>query len=189
MTALDVSFPVVIVVDGEAQPAGSKTSWVPKGKDGKPIERAGGGIIVNTADANKKAKPWQRDVAAAASVQYDGPLLLGPLRVELIFYRPRLKGHFGSGRNAEVLKDSAPAYPTSRPDALKLARGVEDALTGIVWRDDAQIVDEMIGKRWGKPRCEIKVWPTEHETVGDLVRDGVVEPPRPVDDAQLSLAL
>lgn len=32
------------------------------------------------------------------------------------------------------------------PDVLKLARGVEDALTGIVWRDDAQIVNESLSK-------------------------------------------
>ena len=32
------------------------------------------------------------------------------------------------------------------PDVLKLARGVEDALTGIVWRDDAQIVNESLNK-------------------------------------------
>jgi predicted short-subunit dehydrogenase-like oxidoreductase (DUF2520 family) len=41
---------------------------------------------------------------------------------------------------------------------LKLARGVEDALTGIVWRDDAQIVVEHLEKRYGSPaRCEVRV--------------------------------
>lgn len=41
---------------------------------------------------------------------------------------------------------------------LKLARAAEDALTGILWRDDAQICDEVIRKRYGEPaRVEIEV--------------------------------
>lgn len=41
-------------------------------------------------------------------------------------------------------------WPTSKPDLLKLARGVEDALTGIVYEDDAQIVFETMRKQWSQ---------------------------------------
>ena len=42
---------------------------------------------------------------------------------------------------------------------LKLTRAVEDALTGLVWRDDAQVVDEVLSKRYGAPeRVEVRVW-------------------------------
>jgi Holliday junction resolvase RusA-like endonuclease len=48
------------------------------------------------------------------------------------------------------LKPNAPKYPTTRPDALKLARAAEDALTGIIWTDDAVTVDLTIKKRYGE---------------------------------------
>ena len=45
-----------------------------------------------------------------------------------------------------------------RPDATKLVRAVEDALTGLVWRDDAQVVIQTVRKRYGHPeRAEIFV--------------------------------
>jgi hypothetical protein len=42
---------------------------------------------------------------------------------------------------------------------LKLARAAEDALTGVLWLDDSQIVDERISKAYGddvglSPRAE-----------------------------------
>jgi Holliday junction resolvase RusA-like endonuclease len=41
---------------------------------------------------------------------------------------------------------------------LKLARAVEDALTGVVWRDDAEIVAEGLAKLYGTPeRVEISI--------------------------------
>jgi len=107
-------------------------------------------------DDNPKSKQWQAAVAEVSRQVYDGPLLTDALRVTIRFFLPRLKGHYGTGRNAGKLKVSAPEYPTTRPDVLKLARGVEDALTGVIWRDDAQIVSEPLEKSWGEPaRCEV----------------------------------
>lgn len=39
-------------------------------------------------------------------------------------------------------------YPTVPPDSDKLMRAVGDALTGIVYRDDAQSVDLVVRKRY-----------------------------------------
>jgi Holliday junction resolvase RusA-like endonuclease len=38
-------------------------------------------------------------------------------------------------------------------------RGVEDALTGVVWRDDAQIVHQVASKFYtrGPERCEVLI--------------------------------
>jgi Holliday junction resolvase RusA-like endonuclease len=109
-------------------------------------------------DANPNSKDWKQQVAYAAREAYGGQLLDGPLRVSLQFYRPRPKGHYGAvGLNKKGRESTA---PTSKPDVLKLARGVEDACTGIVWRDDAQIVAELITKDWGEPaRCEVTIEP------------------------------
>jgi Holliday junction resolvase RusA-like endonuclease len=48
-----------------------------------------------------------------------------------------------------ILKDWAnDLYPISKPDVLKLARAAEDALTGIIWSDDALIVQEHLYKAY-----------------------------------------
>lgn len=180
--------PIEIIVHGKPEPAGSKSSYVPLDRKTKQPYRKNGRIIVNTTDANPKSQGWKATVKASAGIQYLGPVLRGPLAVEFIFYRRRNKGDFGTGRNEGIVKDSAPAYPTKKPDALKLARAVEDALTGVLWLDDAQIVDERIGKRFGDERVEIRVYPLAEQTVLDLVSSGQVEPPQPVERfEQLSL--
>ena len=49
-----------------------------------------------------------------------------------------------------------PPFPTARPDLLKLARAVEDAIQSVVYRNDSQIVDEVLHKRYGEPaRVEV----------------------------------
>jgi Holliday junction resolvase RusA-like endonuclease len=110
-------------------------------------------------DANPKAKDWKRAVTGEAAKAMAGkPLLTGAVALQLVIYRPRPKGHFGTGRNAGRLKDSAPPYPDTKPDLTKLLRGTEDALRGIVWRDDAQVCRQQNGKLFGEPaRAEVCV--------------------------------
>lgn len=142
--------PIEITVHGKAEPGGSKKGF--------PTKRRNGSLGVSIVDANPNAKSWKRLVANAARKQYWGPQLESALSVTFTFYRPRPKGHYGTGRNAGIVKDSAPDYPTTKPDVLKLARVAEDALTGVVYRDDAQIVDEFLRKRYGEPaRVEISI--------------------------------
>ena len=137
-------------VHGKPQPAGSKQSYPYKKKDGK--------LGVGVTDANPNVKPWQAMVQSAAMDAMEGcEILRGPLSVLFMFFLQRPKSHYGTGRNSGVLKPSAPQYPTTRPDALKLCRGAEDALTQIVYSDDSQIVREEISKDYGQPRVEIRV--------------------------------
>lgn len=106
-------------------------------------------------DSAKKGAPWRRQVAQAAGEAMNGTGLLdGALELSVIFTVPRPKGHFG----VRGLRPSAPAYPTVRPDVTKLLRAVEDALTGIVWRDDSQVVCQHAYKEYGEPaRADVKV--------------------------------
>lgn len=74
-----------------------------------------------------------------------------PVDLTCVFRLPRPKSHYGTGRNAGVLKASAPAFPTAQGtrDADKLARAVGDALTMAgMWADDAQVCDLRAAKRW-----------------------------------------
>jgi len=49
------------------------------------------------------------------------------------------------------LKKGKRVFPASRPDLTKLIRSVEDALTGILWRDDAQVISQVALKRYAMP--------------------------------------
>ena len=58
----------------------------------------------------------------------------------LTFTLDRPGYHFGTGRNAGVLKDTAPAVPTGRPDLDKLVRAAIDSLAAAgVMKDDTQV--------------------------------------------------
>jgi len=115
-------------VPGIPSPGGSK-----KGFYIKSIKR------VIMAPASDKTKPWMAIVSACAKEAYRGELLLGPVKLTLTFYMLRIKGHYGTGKKASILKATAPKYHTVKPDMTKLERSTEDALTGIIWRDDSQV--------------------------------------------------
>jgi Holliday junction resolvase RusA-like endonuclease len=138
-----------VTVYGRPQPAGSKRAFVNK--------HTGRASVV---DAAKHSRPWKQDVAGAALKACGGvPLLLdAPLILTVRFFLTRPKGHYRTGKNAHLLRETAPGYPTGRPDTTKLLRAVEDALTSIVWTDDSRVVYQVASKHYGTPeRCEIDV--------------------------------
>ncbi len=72
--------------------------------------------------------------AAGAVRLGDGPIAAGAL-----FFLGRPHSHFGTGRNAGALRRFAPAAPTGKPDLDNLLK-ILDALNGLAFEDDAQIV-------------------------------------------------
>lgn len=62
------------------------------------------------------------------------------LEVELEFTMPRAKSHFGSGKNSNILKPSAPKCHLQKPDLDNLVKFVLDAMNGHFYKDDSQIV-------------------------------------------------
>jgi Holliday junction resolvase RusA-like endonuclease len=140
---------LIVTVYGRPQPAGSKRAFVNK--------RTGRAHVV---DAAKGSAPYKQEVAGAALEACGGePLLLdGPLILDVKFYLARPRGHYRTGKNAHLVRDSAPGYPMGRPDTTKLLRAVEDALTGIVWTDDSRVVYQLASKHYGTPeRVEVRV--------------------------------
>ena len=139
-------------IAGVPQPAGSKRAFAIRGKDGNIVKRASGADMIAVTDANPKAKPWQAIVRADAHIvmarQTRGPRA-GAIRLELFFVLKRPKSHYRTGKRANELHDWAvKLQPIGKPDVLKLARAVEDACTGIIWLDDAQITEEFLRKRY-----------------------------------------
>lgn len=128
---------LVIVVRGCPAPQGSK-------------RHVGHGVMVESSA--KRVKPWREAVkyAALEALHLERPPeppADGPLDVHIGFLLPRPKAHYRTGRRSHVLRDSAPIWPATRPDADKLARSTLDALKDAgVYRDDGQIVTLLIHK-------------------------------------------
>jgi len=121
-------------VDGEPAPQGSKS-----------VGRYGG-----IYEKSKKVKPW-RDAIRAAALAQDDRQLAGPLTVEITFRLRRPASHYGVGRNAHVLKPSAPEHPETRPDSDKLLRSTLDGLKdGRLYGDDGQVTDPLVHKRYAR---------------------------------------
>lgn len=143
-----------------------------KGPDGKRRPKVEGGRVKTWVadDSGAAGRSWRRDVqdAVLEGLPLDeGELIDGPLALELVLYRPRPQGHFGSGRNAGVLKGSADAYPATRPDATKMLRAFEDAIGGVAVREDSRFVSIAVHKRWGAPaRAEWAIWRLPERTDG-----------------------
>ena len=154
------SDPITFFVHGLARPGGSKRGFIIRAK-GRPDR-------VAMADASgASGKTWRQDVKHAAFCAMAGrEPLAGPLFLSVRFVMPRPAGHYGSGRNAGVLKDGAPLWPITRPDATKLIRSLEDACTGILWLDDSQVVMQAVGKEYGHAKdmgAHVSVQPMTEE--------------------------
>jgi len=81
------------------------------------------------------------------------------IRVDTTFYMPRPKLHYGTGKNADKLKDRyVNIYHTKKPDIDNLSKLVMDALTGVIWTDDSIVCKGFTEKVYArKPRVEVKI--------------------------------
>lgn len=78
-----------------------------------------------------------------------------PLKLILWCYMPIPKS-WSKGKQEEARRGKI--FPTSRPDIDNLAKIIMDALNGIAYKDDAQIVQLVINKRYSdEPRMEVLI--------------------------------
>jgi Holliday junction resolvase RusA-like endonuclease len=73
-----------------------------------------------------------------------------PIELEIIFQM----GKWNGGSH----------YHTKRPDLDNLVKSVKDALTGVIWKDDAQIIRLTAEKRYGQEMVVISVMSVEETT-------------------------
>lgn len=110
----------------------------------RAFKHAKTGAVITTSD-NVKTKPWKQQVSLMAISEMRGEMIEGPVTLRLSFFLPKPKS---------VKR----AHPTVKPDIDKLARAVLDALTGIVYRDDAQVTSVLAQKFYGDvAKCEIYI--------------------------------
>ena len=148
---------IAFTVLDKPQPQGSTRGFVIPGKGGaKP--RA-----IVTSD-NKKMKPYRQQLSWAALQACEAAGISGlfadkhvPVAVEFLFF---------FAKPASINKKRT--HLVVKPDIDKICRSTIDAMTGIVFADDAQIVQLTASKHYGIPeRAEIIV--TNLEAGGDHV--------------------
>lgn len=140
---------ITFTVPGTPAPGGSKNAFALKRRDGSLVMR-GNTPIINIVDAGKGNKQWRRSVAIMArKAMGSTPPFVGPVSLNIDFTFERPASHYRVESKFNSLRNSAPKFRTQKPDALKLARSTEDAMTGIVYVDDAQVVELFVTKAWG----------------------------------------
>ena len=103
---------------------------------------------------------WRSDVRNAA-IQHAGEALISePVLVEYVFLFRRPNCHYRSSNPARGMKDDAPTWVAKAPDLDKLQRSTNDALTGVIWVDDAQVVATLAQKRFDAERqgAYVRIW-------------------------------
>lgn len=124
-------------VYGHPEPQGSTRAFIPKGWNRAII----------TANS-PKLKPWRQEVTGAAINVMAGrePVTSAvEICVDFFFDRPK------------SVKKSV-IHKTTKPDIDKLARAILDALTGVVFKDDSQVIRLSATKQFGIPeRAVVRV--------------------------------
>jgi Holliday junction resolvase RusA-like endonuclease len=135
---------IYFIVHGNAQPKGSARAFVPKGWK-RPVV---------TSD-NPNLKRWEttirgelQRVMAETRQDIKAAIFEAPVRVSLAFYVARPKS-----------LPKRVAHATKKPDLDKLVRGAIDSLSGVLIKDDSQVISILARKLYaqGAPYLEVIV--------------------------------
>jgi Holliday junction resolvase RusA-like endonuclease len=86
---------------------------------------------------------------------YDGPMMEGPLSMEIIAYYQIAKS--ASKKQQQAMRELK-ILPTKKPDCDNVIKIIADALNNIAYKDDSQIVIAKILKRYSdNPRVEVEL--------------------------------
>lgn len=93
---------------------------------------------------DSKTRAYEKALSMLARAQYRGEPIEGALEVKIKIYLQKPKR----------TKNESPCV---RPDLDNYIKAILDALNGIAFKDDGQIVDLSATKRYGEPRIEVSI--------------------------------
>lgn len=103
----------------------------------------------------EKVKNFKKELSQLARLNYRDDPLDEALEVEISFYRPVQKS---LSKKERARRLSGEHRPTVKPDLDNYIKSTLDALNGILWTDDARIVDLHAHKYYSDdPHIEIVV--------------------------------
>ena len=84
-----------------------------------------------------------------------------PIRMEVLAYY-QIPKSASKSKKESMLRGKM--RPTKKPDSSNVVKAIEDALNGIAYHDDAQIVETIIRRWYGEvPRVEVSLEPVTTE--------------------------
>lgn len=99
----------------------------------------------------------EKQAVAAWAIEAGAVVVDGPVDVRLTAY---LRIPKSAPKKLRAAMLSGIERPTKKPDGDNLAKLTMDALNGVCWRDDVQVVDLTVRKFWSDtPRLEIEIRP------------------------------
>lgn len=148
--------PVAFVVPGE--PVGKGR---PRAVGRKRRDKTSGQLVGYTAHITPiKTENYEKTVAAAGAVAMQGRSVIdGPVLVELKIV-VAVAASWSKKKRAEALQGLI--LPTKKPDIDNVEKALFDAMNGVVWFDDVQVVNVSKSKRFGEfPGVMVRVVPLE----------------------------
>ena len=104
-----------------------------------------------------KVANFKRILRSLAANQYSRPPLIGSLSVSLTFYRPVQSSISKTERERRLSNQSKPVV---KPDTDNYIKSTLDALNGVLWHDDSQIVKIEAEKKYSDhPKITVSVKP------------------------------
>lgn len=138
--------PVQFLVPGE-----------PVGKGRPRIGRVGGHARMFTP---QKTASYEGLIAMAGTEAMAGRTLLeGAVMVEMRIVLA-IPESMSKKRKAQAI--AGELFPTKKPDMDNVIKAIYDGLNGVVWKDDVQVVDAFVRKRYGEvPGVHVRIVPLE----------------------------
>lgn len=124
---------------------------------GAPVPKARARAAIHngriTHHSDPVTKAYEQAVAWAAKAAGVKPIS-GPVALQTVFWLP-LPGSWSKKRASEALQSEK---ATSRPDLDNYIKSIMDALNGVAWTDDAQVVRLLATKHYSvRPCAEIVI--------------------------------
>jgi Holliday junction resolvase RusA-like endonuclease len=99
----------------------------------------------------------EKQAVAAWAIEAGARIIEGPVDVRLTAY---LRIPKSATKKARAAMLAGTERPTKKPDGDNLAKLALDALNGVCWRDDVQVVDLTVRKFWSdEPRLVVEISP------------------------------
>ena len=104
-----------------------------------------------------KTVAYEGLIARAAQVALAGrPMLAGGVAMNL-FLDCQIPASWSAKRQREAL--AGEIMPTTKPDADNVLKAVCDGCNGVLWRDDVQVIDVRLRKRYAAtPGVRVEAW-------------------------------
>ena len=110
-----------------------------------------------TARDPDKSRNYKKLVRFYARRSQPPDILKGALIVHIDIFKKPPKSISDRVKNRASLKNET-MRPITKPDVDNYSKGIKDACTGIIWKDDSQVVELLVRKFYSmNPRAVVKV--------------------------------